>query len=154
MPWLGFTSLWILFDFPVADRHEGFLDSDDGVNFTENPDRMYMNDKGLITRDRATKKDVFYLYKAWWNHQEETVYIAGRRLTSRPAGEPFTLTVYSNAPSLKVLKDGEVVASLASSGEDTGVIWKFPGLTVDQDGSTFTVVSPDGKTDTVTFKAL
>ena len=154
MPWLGFTSLWILFDFPVADRHEGFLDSEDGVSFTENLDRMYMNDKGLITRNRATKKDVFYLYKAWWNHREETVYIAGRRLTSRPAGEPFTLTVYSNAPSLKVLKDGEEVASLASSGEDTGVIWKFPGLTVDQDGSTFTVVSPDGKTDTVTFKAL
>ena len=154
MRWLGFTSLWILFDFPVADRHEGFLDSEDGVSFTENPDRMYMNDKGLITRNRATKKDVFYLYKAWWNHREETVYIAGRRLTSRPAGDPFTLTVYSNAPSLKVLKDGEVVASLASSGEDTGVIWKFPGLTVDQDGSTFTVVSPDGKTDTVHFNSL
>ena len=154
MPWLNFTSLWILFDFPVADRHEGYLDSDDGVNFTENPDRMYMNDKGLITRDRATKKDVFYLYKAWWNTREETVYVAGRRLAARPAGEPFTLTVYSNAPSLKVLKNGKEVATLASSGEDTGVIWKFPDLTVDAEGSTFTVVSPSGKTDEVTFRAL
>ena len=154
MPWLNFTSLWILFDFPVADRHEGYLDSDDGVNFTENPARMYTNDKGLITRDRATKKDVFYLYKAWWNTREETVYIAGRRLASRPAGEPFTLTVYSNAPSLKVLKDGKEVAAQASSGEDTGVIWKFPDLTVDADGSTFSVVSPSGKTDKVTFRAL
>ena len=154
MPWLNFTSLWILFDFPVADRHEGYLDSDDGVNFTENPDRMYMNDKGLITRDRATKKDVFYLYKAWWNNREETVYVAGRRLAARPAGEPFTLTVYSNAPSLKVLKNGKEVATLASSGEDTGVIWKFPDLTVDAEGSTFTVVSPSGKTDEVTFRAL
>ena len=154
MPWLNFTSLWILFDFPVADRHEGYMDSDDGVNFTENPARKYMNDKGLITRDRATKKDVFYLYKAWWNHKEETVYVAGRRLAARPAGEPFTLTVYSNAPSLKVLKDGEEVAAMENSGEDTGVIWKFPGLTVEAGGSTFTVVSPSGKTDTVTFRAL
>ena len=154
MPWLNFTSLWILFDFPVADRHEGYLDSEDGVHFTENPARMYMNDKGLITRDRATKKDVFYLYKAWWNHNEETVYIAGRRLAARPAGEPFTLTVYSNAPSLKLMKDGEEIAALESSGEDTGVIWKFPDLTVDVDGSTFSVVSPSGTTDSVTFRAL
>ena len=154
MPWLGFTSLWILFDFPVADRHEGYLDSEDGINFTENPDRMYMNDKGLITRDRATKKDVFYLYKAWWNHHEETVYIAGRRLTARPADEPFTLTVYSNAPSLKLLKDGAEVGELVSSGEDTGVIWKFPDLLVGPEGSVFTVVSPSGKTDSVTFRAL
>ena len=154
MPWLNFTSLWILFDFPVADRHEGYMDSDDGVHFTENPDRMYMNDKGLITRDRATKKDVFYLYKAWWNHSEETVYIAGRRLAARPADEPFTLTVYSNAQSLKLMKDGEEVASMANSGEDTGVIWIFPNLTVDAEGSTFTAVSPSGKTDAVTFRAL
>ena len=154
MPWLNFTSLWILFDFPVADRHEGFMDSDDGINFIENPDRMYMNDKGLVTRDRATKKDVFYLYKAWWNTREETVYIAGRRLTARPADEPFTLTVYSNAPSLKLMKDGVEVGELVSSGEDTGVIWKFPDLLVGPEGSVFTVVSPSGKTDSVTFRAL
>ena len=154
MPWLNFTSLWILFDFPVADRHEGYMDSADGINFTENPDRMYMNDKGLVTRDRATKKDVFYLYKAWWNTREETVYIAGRRLTARPADELFTLTVYSNAPSLKLMKDGVEVGELVSSGEDTGVIWKFPDLLVGPEGSVFTVVSPSGKTDSVTFRAL
>ncbi len=154
MPWLNFTSLWILFDFPVADRHEGYLDSDDGINYTENPARMYMNDKGLITRDRATKKDVFYLYKAWWNQEEETVYIAGRRLAARPADKTFTLTVYSNAPSLRLLKDGEEVASMDASGEDTGVIWKFADLLVAPEGSTFTVVSPSGKTDSVSFRAL
>ena len=93
MPWLNFTSLWILFDFAVADRKEGFLDSDDGVNYVENPSRMYTNDKGLVTRDRNTKKDVFYLYKSWWNKDVETVYIAGRRLHWRPGGSSFTLTV-------------------------------------------------------------
>ena len=154
MPWLNFTSLWILFDFPVADRHEGFVDSADGVNYVANPARMYMNDKGLITRDRQTKKDVFYLYKSWWNHEAETVYITGRRLAYRPAGQTFTLTVYSNAPSLTLYRDGEEVASLSSSGEPTGVIWKFPSVTMGTGDTTFKVVAPDGTADEVTWKVL
>ena len=154
MPWLNFTSLWILVDFPVADRHEGFVDSEDGVNYVVNPDRMYMNDKGLITRDRQTKKDVFYLYKAWWNHEVETVYITARRLKCRPAGQQFTLTVYSNAPSLTLFRNGEKVAELATSGEPTGVIWKFPDVTMGPEETTFKAVSPDGTADEVTWKAL
>ena len=154
MPWLNFTSLWILFDFPVADRHEGFVDSDDGVHFTVNPARMYMNDKGLITRDRQTKKDVFYLYKSWWNHEVETVYITERRLQYRPAGQVFTLTVYANAPSLTLYRDGEKVAELAASGEPTGVIWKFPAVTMGNGDTVFRVVAPDGTADEVTWKAL
>lgn len=152
MPWLGFTSLWILFDFAVADRREGYMDSADGENFIENPERFFTNDKGLVTRDRQTKKDVFYLYKAWWNHTSETVYIAGRRLEARPAGEAFTLTVYSNASQLTLLQDGSEVCTLTSSGEPTGVIWKFPGLTVGPSGSTFTVRSAAGTEDSVTFR--
>jgi len=154
MPFLNFTSLWILFDFPVADRKEGFTDSSDGVEFTVNEDRKYMNDKGLVTRNRATRKDVFYLYKAWWNKSEETVYIAGRRLESRPSGQSFTLTVYSNATSLKVYADGKLVAEKNSSGEPTGVIWKFEGLQMGKSDTTFKVKSGNGTTDKVTFKAL
>ena len=154
MPWLNFTSLWILFDFPVADRREGFVDSEDGVQFKENPARMYMNDKGLVTRDRQTKKDVFYLYKSWWNHDVETVYITGRRLAYRPSGQQFTLTVYSNAPSLALYRDGEKVAELSASGEPTGVIWKFPAVTMGNGDTVFKVVAPDGTADEVTWKTL
>lgn len=154
MPWLNFTSLWILFDFPVANRHEGFMDSEDGVNFVENPARMFMNDKGLITRDRATKKDVFYLYKAWWNHEVETVYITEKRLRYRPAGQQFTLTVYSNAPSLALYRNGEKVAELSASGEPTGVIWKFPGVSMGPGETTFKVVSSGGTAEEVTWKTL
>ena len=138
------------------------------MNFVANPARMYMNDKGLITRDRQTKKDVFYLYKSWWNHEVETVYITGRRLAYRPAGQSFTLTVYSNAPSLKLYRDGEEVASLpasgdgsgsasgigSGSGEPTGVIWKFPDVTMGTGDTTFKVVSPSGTVDEVTWKVL
>ena len=154
MPWLGFTSLWILFDFPVASRKEGYLDSNDGVRYVENPDRMYMNDKGLVTRDRKTRKDVFYLYKAWWNKAVPTVYIAERRLAYRPEGQEFTLTVYSNAASLKVYCNGVEAASAASSGEPSGVIWKFPGMKMGSGPTTFRVVSDGGVEDAVTFEIL
>ena len=154
MPWLNFTSLWILFDFPVADRKEGFLDSDDGVNYTENPARLYTNDKGLVTRDRQTKKDVFYLYKSWWNAGEETVYITERRLHKRPAGSTFTLTVYSNAGTLTLLRDGNPVRTLEESGEISGVIWKFEGLEMGTSETTFEVVSDSGTRDSVSFQPL
>ena len=153
MPWLNFTSIWILFDFPVANRKEGFTDSADGVNFTPNEDRMYMNDKGLVTRDRQTKKDGFYLYKAWWNHDVETVYITGRRLEARPAGQPFTLTVYSNADGLTLYKNGEEVARQSGSGDPTGVIWTFP-VSMDEKDTVFEAVSEKGTRDRVTFKAF
>ena len=154
MPWLNFTSLWILFDFAVADRKEGFLDSDDGVVYTENPDRLYTNDKGLVTRDRQTKKDVFYLYKALWNDAEETVYIAGRRLRRRPAGSTFTLTAYSNAASLTLLRDGVPVRTLEGSGEISGVIWKFEGLEMGDAETRFELVSDTGVRDSVSFLPL
>ena len=80
-----------------------------------------------MTRNRKTKKDVFYLYKALWNHSEETVYITGKRLEQRPEGKDFMLTVYSNAPSLKLYENGKLVAEKTSSEEPSGVIWKFPG---------------------------
>ena len=154
MPWLNFTSLWILFDFPVADRKEGFVDSEDGVNYVENPERMYMNDKGLVTRDRKTKKDSFYLYKSWWNHDVETVYISGRRLLKRPAGSTFDLTVYSNAPRLTLFRNGVEVACKENSGEITGVIWRFPGLQMGAEPTSFRVQSDKGTVDEVVFQPI
>ena len=154
MPWLNFTSLWILFDFPVADRKEGYLDSDDGVNYVENPARLYTNDKGLVTRDRKTKKDVFYLYKAWWNHDVETVYISGRRLLKRPAGQVFDLVAYSNASSLTLYRDGIEIASASSSGEISGVIWTFKDLEMGTGRTVFRLVSDKGTADEVVFEVL
>ena len=152
-PYMAFTSLWVLFDFAVGEREEGIMDSDNGVVFTLNEERKYLNNKGLITRERETFKDVFYLYKAWWNHNEETVYLTSRRLKYRPAGEPFTLTVYSNAPSLEVFCNGELIAAASETGEDTGVVWKFPAQMGDS-ATTFRVQSPNGTCDEITFLPL
>lgn len=125
MPFLNFTSAWILFDFPVADRQEGFIDSDDGIHFKENDQRKYINDKGLVTRDRKTKKDVFYLYKAWWSHHEPTVYVTGRRLTHLQANSEYSVKVYSNAKSLQLFVDGQPIQTLEHCPDPTGIIWTF-----------------------------
>lgn len=154
MPWLNFTSLWILFDFPVASRKEGYLNSDDGVNFVENEARMFTNDKGLVTRDRQLKKDAFYLYKSKWNKAEETVYITSRRLKKIPATLAYPIKVYSNAKSLTLYRGEEKLQTLESSGECTGVIWTFKPVKLNGAEATFRVVSDSGKEDTITLEAL
>ena len=151
MPWLTFTSTWLMFDFPVANRTEGYMDSSDGERFVSNEARKYMNDKGLVTRDRQTRKDVFYLYKSLWNKKETTVYITSRRLRSRPSGEEFTIKVYSNARSLSLYQNGKLVKKKTGSGEDTGVIWTFPGIRLQKDSDTFRVVANNGARDEVTW---
>ena len=67
-PWLVYTAAWLLYDFAVSNRNEG------GTPF--------LNDKGLITRDRQTKKDIYYLYQAAWSDQP-VCYITSRRFRLR-----------------------------------------------------------------------
>jgi len=152
-PYLNFTSIWVMFDFAVAARQEGFLDCDNGFAFIYNDNRKFTNDKGLVTRDRKVKKDVFYLYKAWWNKDEETVYIANRRLKYCPPSQDLQLTVYSNAPSLSVICNGQTIRGAAVTGEPTGVIWKFP-VRMGTEKTTFRVESPSGTYDEITLEPI
>ena len=152
MPFLNFTSLWVMFDFPVANRMEGYMDTDDGVNFTESEARKFMNDKGLVTRDRKTKKDVFYLYKSLWNNNVQTVYITSRRFSKRPADAPLYIKVYSNAKKLTLYQNGTAVETMNGSGEETGVIWKFKPLKFLSDNDTFKVVSEEGTSDEISLQ--
>jgi beta-galactosidase len=154
MPWLNFTSAWVLFDFPVSGRQEGYMDSDNGETFKENPARKHMNDKGLVTRDRQTKKDVFYFYKSLWNKSETTVYFTSRRLKYFPAGEDLHLKVYSNAKALTLYQNGRQVERMKGSGESTRVIWQFAPLRLKTDQDTFKVVADDGTTDEITLSRL
>ncbi len=154
MPFLNFTSLWIMFDFPVANRFEGYMDTEDGVNFTESEDRKFMNDKGLVTRDRKTKKDVFYLYKSLWNKKETTVYITSRRFRIRPSGVPIQVKVYSNAKSLTLYQNGKEIEKLNGSGEETGVIWNFKPVNFEGSNDTFKVVADNSVSDEVVFQQM
>ena len=84
------TFVWNMFDFASAWRTEG--------------DTYGMNDKGLVTYDRATPKDAFYFYKANWN-PEPMVHIAGKRFTPRGA-EARQVKVYTNCDGIYLIHNG------------------------------------------------
>ncbi len=78
------TFVWNMFDFASDGRNEG---AQPGIN-----------DKGLVTRDRAIRKDAFYWYKANWS-SAPTLYITSRRWTQRTAAST-DVKVYSNAATV------------------------------------------------------
>lgn len=65
-----------------------------------------INDSGLVTFDRMTRKDAFYLYKANWNDREPFVHIAGKRngLRSR---DRQTVKVFSNQEEVELFVNGK-----------------------------------------------
>ncbi len=91
-PWLWSSHVWNMFDFGCAARNEG------GV--------AGRNNKGLVTMDRKTKKDSYYIYKAYWN-KEPMVHLCGRRYAQR-AGETTEIRVYSNQPIVSLFINGEL----------------------------------------------
>ena len=90
-PWIWSSHVWNMFDFGCAARDEG------GV--------AGRNNKGLVTMDRKTKKDSYYIYKAYWN-KAPMVHICGRRYAQR-AGEMTEIRVYSNQPTVTLYLNGE-----------------------------------------------
>jgi beta-galactosidase len=90
------TYLWNLCDFTVPLWNRG------GV-----PGR---NMKGLVTYDRAIKKDAFHWYRVNWS-QGPAVHVADLRIP-RHAGKAFDLPVYANRPGVVLLVDGAEVAGL------------------------------------------
>ena len=81
-PELIFTSMWVLFDFAVSNRHEGFTICLDGETTSYDDSYKYLNNKGLVERDHITKKDTFYLYKAEWS-SEKFVHICQKNYTKK-----------------------------------------------------------------------
>ena len=94
-PYMWSTHVWNMFDFAADARDQG---GEPG-----------MNHKGLITFDRKTKKDSFYLYKAWWS-KEPFVHICSKRFAQR-ARDTITVKVYSNQPTVTLKVDGRQLSS-------------------------------------------
>ncbi len=92
-PWMWASHVWNMFDFAADARDQG---GEPG-----------MNHKGLVTFDRKTKKDSFYLYKAWWS-REPFVHICSKRYVNRPESET-TVKVYSNQPKVALYAGGKLV---------------------------------------------
>lgn len=92
-PYMWANYVWNMFDFAADARDQG---GEPG-----------MNHKGLVTFDRKTKKDSFYLYKAFWS-DEPFVHIAGKRMSDR-TGDSTKVTVYTNQPHVKLFNNGKLV---------------------------------------------
>lgn len=80
LPYLAATYVWNMFDFAADARKEGGTKG--------------LNTKGLVTFDRKTKKDSFYVLKAWYS-DEPFVHIASKRYLDRTE-EIIEVKVYSN----------------------------------------------------------
>jgi beta-galactosidase len=108
-PFVWATFVWCMFDFAVSTRHEG---SQPGLN-----------DKGLVTRDRQTKKDAFYFYKANWS-DEPVLYITSRRFTER-TNAVTDVKIYSNAREPELLVNG---VSLGKQSVGTNCVFIWPNV--------------------------
>ena len=92
-PWIWASHIWNMFDFGCSARNEG------GVRGR--------NNKGLITMDRKTKKDSYFIYQAYWS-KKPMIHIAGRRHAQR-AGETTEIKVYSNQDTVVLYVNGKEV---------------------------------------------
>ncbi|AMC08061.1 glycoside hydrolase family 2 TIM barrel-domain containing protein [Turicibacter sp. H121] len=104
---LGVAFAWAMFDFS-SYRNEGGQER--------------LNDKGLVTYDRQTKKDAFYLYKANWNKEDEFVYITSRRFTERTTNTT-DVKVYSNANNVTLTVNGKDYG-MGTKQQDGVFVWK------------------------------
>lgn len=105
-PFVWGTFLWNMFDFGSSFRREG--------------DHYGINDKGLVTFDRKTKKDAFYFFKANWS-EEPVLYITSKRHIFRD-NEKTDVKIYTNLPSVSLSVNGTLVGT--QSPEDGIVVWK------------------------------
>ena len=107
--WGGFV--WVMFDFTVAGRHEGGVQS--------------RNDKGLVTSDRQLKKDSFYFYQANWSDLS-VLHINSQRFVER-TNALTDVKIYSNAKEVELFINGK---SLGKSSAATNCVftWKNVAL--------------------------
>ena len=89
------TYYWNMFDFAADARNQG---GEPG-----------MNHKGMITFDRKLKKDVFYLYKAYWT-EEPFIHLAGKRYEHRTE-RTTEITVYSNLKEVSLYNNGKLIGT-------------------------------------------
>lgn len=134
----------------VADAIKAARAASGFVELSSLADAPGQESTGLVSYDRQTRKDAFYLCKSLWNKNETTVRIAGGHPSFRASGKDAVIRVYSNAKSLTLYQNGSQVARKTSSGEPTGVIWTFPATKVKGDSATFKVVADNGVSDEVT----
>jgi len=131
--YLWATHVWNMFDFGADNRDEGGISG--------------RNNKGLVTFDRQTRKDAFYIYKAYWS-DEPFVHITGRRYAQRPNDE-ITVKVYSNLDEVTLLVNGEEFAEITGDK-----VFEFEKVPLENQYATLTAVGKPDVYDSVTFASV
>ena len=106
-PRLWGTYVWAMFDFGADNRTEG--------------DRHGINDKGLVTHDRKTCKDAYYMYQAAWT-KTPVLHLVGSRLK---AVKDDTLAVmgFSNVGPVTLKVNGQDLGTKTPDAVAT-VLWE------------------------------
>jgi beta-galactosidase len=105
-PFVWGTFVWNMFDFGSHFRREG--------------DHFGINDKGLVTYDRKTKKDAFFFYKANWS-EVPVLHITSKRFLFRD-GNHINVKVYTNLENISLSVNGKELET--KSPEDGIVEWR------------------------------
>ncbi|MEQ0560112.1 glycoside hydrolase family 2 TIM barrel-domain containing protein [Amycolatopsis sp. NEAU-NG30] len=131
-PYLWGSFVWVMFDFASDGRNEG--------------DRPGINDKGLVTDDRVTRKDAFYWYQANWSSRP-VLHITSARDTVRTTAAT-DVKVYAGSGPVSLTVNGVPLGTRVP--DDHIAVWSGvplqPGPNVVQATSL-----TDGRTDTVTW---
>ena len=113
--------IWNLFDFSSDSRKEGDLTD--------------INEKGLVSYDRQTRKDAYYFYRANWSTQP-TLHLVGRRYVDR-AYAVTDIKAYSNASQARLFLNGnEIGPAPCSNG-----ICSWPSVRLSQGADELTATA-------------
>ena len=133
-PYLWSTHVWNMFDFAADARDEGGVQG--------------RNNKGLVTYDRKTKKDAFYIYQAYWT-TKPMIHVCGERFVDR-APEERIVTVYTNCPNVTLVVNGEEVAT--KDAVDHAVV--FENVALNDGDNTVTATCGDVQANTITLRSV
>jgi len=122
------TYVWNMFDFGSDMRDEGGIQG--------------MNNKGLVTFDRTTKKDAFFWYQSMWS-TEPMLHITSKRFVDRHL-DTIRVKVYSNQESVTLTNNGQAVELV----ERRGTRFYFD---VQLDADQNTVVANSGDLEDTTY---
>lgn len=134
-PQLLFTGQWQLFDIAVTGRNEGYIVCLDGENTSTDDNLRRLNNKGLVERDHVTKKDTFYLYKAWWSN-EDFVHICGKDYTKKTGrvikcytNDGNSLSLYVNNVLVETVSVTDNIATFTAMNFNSGDIVRVDAAT-------------------------
>ena len=80
-----------------------------------------VNDKGMVTYDRQTKKDVFYFYKANWT-SVPMLHLCSKRFTVRTHAVT-DVKAYTNLDNATLYVNGKKIGK-AAADDIRRVVWK------------------------------